>query len=47
MPEVIGGAEKGTLTCNVADLDLTVGELAHRFRGFAEISFSIGFGLTY
>ena len=47
MPEVIGGAETGTLTCNVADLDITVGELAHRFRGFAEISFNIGFGLTY
>ena len=47
MPEVIGGAERGTLTCNVADLDITVGEIAHRFRGFAEISFSIGFGLTY
>ena len=47
MPEVISGADGGTLAVNVLDVETTVGEAGHRFRGFAEVQFNMAFGLTY
>lgn len=47
MPEVISGADGGTLAVNVLDIETTVGEAGHRFKGFSEVQFQMAFGLTY